>query len=366
MPPKVTVDKASERAKQNLGTLIMRCRGTLSQSQLAKRVGLPRSNMKYIEDNLLVEYQKRDRALIPSRRRWRVNGKIVPMRDQNGNIIFEADKFDRAGHNLPKAQRWMQGNSIRGQLHKETFYGAIVKLSKEKEAEKKYVVRRELKYAKSKNDSGFKNWDELKNAIVDEHLFELIRKQFDKGTSLKEAVEAGIYMLNKKGERVNKIRHIRCYADSKNPLKLKRQTFVSNKDHKNNYYVGGGDLYAICKYECVDDEKKKPLSEVWSLYEIADNRNHGIDAIPVELLKNNTKYRLISTLKSGDQVLLYKDNVNELVNTIKNEWEISDGHVLAEVPLSKEDQTSQFYAKNKQTARTVSLDLIGNDKIVQE
>ena len=206
----------------------------------------------------------------------------------------------------------MQGNSIRGQLHKETFYGAIVKLSKEKEAEKKYVVRRELKYAKSKNDSGFKNWDELKNAIVDEHLFELIRKQFDKGTSLKEAVEAGIYMLNKKGERVNKIRHIRCYADSKNPLKLKRQTFVSNKDHKNNYYVGGGDLYAICKYECVDDEKKKPLSEVWSLYEIADNRNHGIDAIPVELLKNNTKYRLISTLKSGDQVLLYKDNVNEL------------------------------------------------------
>ena len=52
MPPKVTVDKASERAKQNLGTLIMRCRGTLSQSQLAKRVGLPRSNMKYIEDGV--------------------------------------------------------------------------------------------------------------------------------------------------------------------------------------------------------------------------------------------------------------------------------------------------------------------------
>lgn len=54
MPPKVTVDKASERAKRNLGTLIMRCRGTLSQSQLAKRVGLPRSNMKYIEDGVNV------------------------------------------------------------------------------------------------------------------------------------------------------------------------------------------------------------------------------------------------------------------------------------------------------------------------
>lgn len=52
MPQKVAADKASERAKQNLGTLIMRCRGTLSQSQLAKRVGLPRSNLKYIEDGV--------------------------------------------------------------------------------------------------------------------------------------------------------------------------------------------------------------------------------------------------------------------------------------------------------------------------
>ena len=69
-------------------------------------------------------------------------------------------------------------------------------------------------------------------------------------------------------------------------------------------------------------------------------------------------------IKHGEKFSeLNQDNVNELVNTIKNEWEISDGHVLAEVPLSKEDQTSQFYAKNKQTARTVSLDLIGNDKI---
>ena len=52
MPPKVAADKASERAKKNLGALIVRCRGTLSQSQLAKRVGLPRSNMKYIEDGV--------------------------------------------------------------------------------------------------------------------------------------------------------------------------------------------------------------------------------------------------------------------------------------------------------------------------
>lgn len=52
MPPKVAVDKATQIAKKNLGALIARCRGELSQSQLAKKVGLPRSNMKYIEDGV--------------------------------------------------------------------------------------------------------------------------------------------------------------------------------------------------------------------------------------------------------------------------------------------------------------------------
>ena len=52
LPAKVASDKASKRAKKSLGALIVRCRGTLSQSQLAKRVGLPRSNMKYIEDGV--------------------------------------------------------------------------------------------------------------------------------------------------------------------------------------------------------------------------------------------------------------------------------------------------------------------------
>lgn len=52
LPYKMAVDNASKRAKQELGTLIVYCRGTLSQSQLAKRVGLSRSNMKYIEDGV--------------------------------------------------------------------------------------------------------------------------------------------------------------------------------------------------------------------------------------------------------------------------------------------------------------------------
>ena len=52
MPNKVAVDQQAKGLIIELGLLIRDCRGTLSQSQLAKRVGLPRSNMKYIEDGV--------------------------------------------------------------------------------------------------------------------------------------------------------------------------------------------------------------------------------------------------------------------------------------------------------------------------
>ena len=52
MPNIVAVDQQAKDMIIELGGLIRDCRRTLSQSQLAKRVGLPRSNMKYIEDGV--------------------------------------------------------------------------------------------------------------------------------------------------------------------------------------------------------------------------------------------------------------------------------------------------------------------------
>lgn len=52
MPNIVAVDQQAKDMIIELGGLIRNCRGTLSQSQLANRIGLPRSNMKYIEDGV--------------------------------------------------------------------------------------------------------------------------------------------------------------------------------------------------------------------------------------------------------------------------------------------------------------------------
>ena len=45
-------DESIESFKKELGHLIADCRGTMSQRKLASLVGLPPSNMKYIEDGV--------------------------------------------------------------------------------------------------------------------------------------------------------------------------------------------------------------------------------------------------------------------------------------------------------------------------
>ena len=52
MPKKEKKDNVIETAKQTLGKEISKCRKELSQRKLASAVGLPPSNMKYIEDGV--------------------------------------------------------------------------------------------------------------------------------------------------------------------------------------------------------------------------------------------------------------------------------------------------------------------------
>lgn len=47
-----TVDKAIEKHKKKLGKKIGDLRGKMSQRELAKQIGLPNSNLKYIEDGV--------------------------------------------------------------------------------------------------------------------------------------------------------------------------------------------------------------------------------------------------------------------------------------------------------------------------
>ncbi len=267
---------------------------------------------QYIEENILINHVSKDQTLTPAKRKARKRGKVIWLRDENGKI-----KKDKNGRGIPKY--WIQGDSIRGQLHKDTFYGAITQAQKDENGrilrnksgriiinnEVLFVIRRDLKYKKSQQDKGFKDLEDLQNQIVDKDLGKLIAQQCE-GKSFKDACEEGFYMIDKKGNRVNKIRHIRCFTSVKNPLAIKKQTYKSDKNYKQNYYAEIGDLYAMCKYI---NNSQKYVYKIYSLFDISENRKYGLDDIPSTDGNGNTFEFII---KSGDTLLLYKNNPLEL------------------------------------------------------
>ena len=259
----------------------------------------------FINDNIIITHHIKDQALTPVRRRLRKKGHIV------------------GGVDSP---RWQTGDALRGEIHKASYYGAITQFAKDDEGKVlmkegrpqvnptiKFVIRRELKYKKSAADSGFASWDDLGKAIVDKELFALMKGQFPEETSFKDACEQGIYMI-KKGKngmsdiKLHHIRHVRCEAPQSG-LKIKEQTYKSEKEYKRYFYAAVGDLYAMC---CYTNGKIREF-RIYSLYDVSCHRKSDIEDIPEFITdKKGNRLMLDYKLRTGDMILLYKDNPAEL------------------------------------------------------
>lgn len=328
--------KERERFNEDASALKKELAKELKNCQLPSNIS---EIVPFIEDNILVNHISKDQTLTPAHRRKRIRGKIVPKRDEHGIILYETNadgttRKNKHGHPIPQAKEWISGDSIRGQLHKDSFFGAITQWLKDNNGEKVldkkgniisdtkiyYVIRRILKYKSSDTDSGFKNWEELKSVIVDKDLFMIMKNQFPENTSFKDACEHGIYMYknNKSGIldfsdecKLTKIRHIRCFTSVKNPLAIKSQTYLSTKPYKQKYYADMGDLYAMCRYESVD--KKEREYQLFSLFDISKNRKLGLEDIPTTIeSKKNHRLFLIHMLKKGNMLLVYNDSEEAL------------------------------------------------------
>ena len=287
-----------------------------------KKCGLPgniSAIVPFIEENILVNHISKDQTLTPAKKKARVRGKEVFVKNKQGELV----------------NKWITGDSIRGQLHGETFYGAITQGQKDENGvlirnedgsiatngKVHYVVRRILKYKSSSVDSGFTSWNDLEKAIVDKDLFAIMKGQFPENTSFKDACEKGIFMFKKNQNgiidyseeyKVNRIRHIRCYTSVKNPLAIKEQTYLSDKPYKQKYYAEMGDLYVMCKYESLDKTEKE--FRLFGLFDISENRKMGLEDIPnsIENKKGNKTLWLSYQLRRGVMLLLYKESQDEL------------------------------------------------------
>lgn len=292
-----------------------------------KQLDLPNIEeiLNKIEETILINNSARDNALAKANRKFRVRGKVVPLKDENGNILYEEDKN---GKNITKPKFRLTGDAIRGQIHGDTFYSAITQAEKENgrivrdengkikvKDEIYYTLKVELKYKKPKETGkGFSSLEDLESKIVDKHVFKIIKQQCD-GISFKEACEQGFYMKDKHGNNINKIRHIKCYTSVKNPLKIKQHTYLSNKEYKQFSYAEIGDLYVMCKYESIDKKEKEYI--IYSLYDISENRKKQIEDLPniIAKKKKEVVLGLTQIIKSGSKVLLgEKEELQDLDN----------------------------------------------------
>lgn len=264
----------------------------------------------YISQRVMVDFYKQDRVLQKDRRPVIRKGKPLKRKTNDGKIEIVSFSSD----------------SIRGELHNQTFYGAIRRRSDDKMF---YVVREPLKYKSSEKDKGFKDWKELNKRIVDlnhpadsedfKPMVQMMMRQFSEGTTFKDACEQGIYMLDKNGRKVNKLRHVRCYGKNvTNPVKVKRHTYPSEKEYKQHILAALGDnsVYALCEY--CDGQTKE--YKRYTYMEISENRKAGFEDIPlIYPSKKGQPLQLVRKIVKGDMLLIYKDSPEELLHLDRSE-----------------------------------------------
>ncbi len=266
-------------------------------------------DVRNLENEVFIVHQNKDVLPIQTKKKFRKRGKI--QRDKNGKIIYQ------------------QGDSVRGSLHLDTFYGAIAK-DKKGEVQKddagnikpNYVVRKELSKLKKSDVAN----------IVDNNIRAIVE----------QAEKDNLISFNNNGAKVNEtiwqnkdkqipLKKVRVFTPSvKSPLKdFKKhpEHFRSQKTYKQQYNVVNEENYCMAIYEGFD-KKGKPkrdfelvnnvdAGEYYKLSNKSHRANH--DLVPNPHLKSGLPLKYI--LKKGILVLMYDKNPDEI-------WELSDNQKL--------------------------------------
>lgn len=270
-----------------------------------------------LKDKVLINNLTDNRTITQTYKTVRKRGKVVYDTDKDGN----------------SKKRISKGDTIRGQLHGETFYGAVKQPVRDADNKILFdennkmilndeiylVVRKPLKYKQNADSPGFKTLDEIEKVIVDKDLFAMIKKQVEE-SDFKTALTEGVFMLDGNGNRVNQIRRIRCFENGlkyKTAIKVHQHTFISDKEYKKSTLATNGentyclfyknDVGKAMKILSIVDLAELKIKNIQNLYNEPEFSN-----IESGKGKNKKLIPLYSILKKGDKVLFYKENIYEL------------------------------------------------------
>ncbi|MBI1288202.1 MAG: type II CRISPR RNA-guided endonuclease Cas9 [Flavobacteriales bacterium] len=312
-------------------------------------------NVKALRDEVLVVHHSPDNVGKASKRKRRKRGKID--KDKNGKVVY------------------LQGDSARGSLHKDTFYGAILRpankdvnkptLDKDGNVVEKvfYVVRKEI--------SGLKD-NELEN-IVDEKVKEIVKAARNTENALNKEI-AELNKLRKKAEeeelaaidaqikaiklriendlyrippregktQFTPIKKVRVYQPTvTDPIHLKPHSHVSRHAHKANYHVmnDGNHLFAV--YEGTD-KNGKIIRDFTILNMLEASNGMAVSEVSPKGLKLKFK------LTKGILALFYENHPDELKG-------LSTKQLSARMyQLVKFDKSGRLYFRPHTEARAAS------------
>ncbi len=344
--------KIQEKEKQNEDT-------TWLKQELSKEIegcglgGNISEVAPFIENNILINHISKDQTLTPSHRRKRIRGRIVPKRDENGNVLYELNedgtfKLDKLGNKIPQAKEWITGDCIRGQLHKDSFFGAI---KYPKTNENGIPIKENEQFVYDKDAEGnetitmvirelignFKRESDLEK-IIDPYLRESIKttvaKRKEQGISFENAIKEPMWLLNKMGEEIKEdkngrpilpIRHVRCkvaagrgFFTKDKAIEIKKQTYVSKFDYKNSFYAQNDGNYLCLLYEGIKKGKVERRFRFLNYYEtvalgINDEFELQQEKYFQKIEEKNTILNLTTILKAGTKVLMWNQSPDELL-----------------------------------------------------
>lgn len=255
---------------------------------------------------------------------------ITPVRHK----IFATAK-KRIKHGRLKG-KYAAGDVVRGQLHKESFYGKI-KLVERDENGKPLRDPNTKEWIWKTNKNGEIEYSFVKRVPVDDKLDidkivdPEIKKIFKRAIneekiSLKEmAKQGGLIYTDPKTGQTKRIRHVRCFQRPTELLEIKKQTYLSKHDYKNFYYADNAENIYYALYE---DEKGNRTFEMLSLFNaIRIKETNNISKIedffsPTKELgrgKNKSVAKLKAVLYKNQKVIFYSKSIDELKELSTNE-----------------------------------------------
>ncbi len=307
-------------------------------------------DVKEIENQILVSHYNSDNLPKQSKKKIRVRGKIQYKadykKDKDGNILKDnrgrkivknyhyKTIFDKEGSEKKvKVPFYEQGDSVRGSLHKDTFYGAIandkdnvIQRDNNEQVIPNYVVRKmivDLKKSEIEKivDTTVKGKirDAIKNKI-------LVLATSDTG---KNKIDGSIWMNEEKKIPIKKVRIYQPQV--KEPLKIKMQRDKNRKrkfPYKEHYRAVNGGNYLMAIFE-----KENSKGKLDRDYKILNNLEAGEafklstcnefkrqskpDLINNLLLAEEPDFQLVQVVKPGKMVLVYKETPSEI-------WEMTN------------------------------------------